>query len=63
MGKYPVRPKTLLLKTVVALLLMATQAKVITKNVGVHEEVSTFTNTVITTKTASTTTKEDRIRT
>lgn len=63
MGKHPVRPKTLLLKTVVALLMMATQAKVIAKKAGVQEEVSTSTNAVITTKTASMTAKEDRIRT
>lgn len=63
MGKHPVRPKMLLPKMVPALLTTTTQTMVMMKNNGVHEEVSTFTSTVSTTKIVSTMAKEERMRT
>lgn len=63
MGKQLLRPKMLLVKMVEALLTMTTQAMVRAKKRVVQAEVSTFTSTVITRKTASMTKREDRIRT
>lgn len=63
MGKQLLRPKMLLEKTVEALLTTATQPTVRAKKRVVQEEVSTFTSTVITRKTASMTKREHRIRT
>lgn len=63
MGKQLLRPKMLLEKMVEALLIMATQPMVRAKKHVVQAEVSTFTSTVITRKTASMTKREDRIRT
>lgn len=62
MGKWPLRPKMLLVKTVEALLTMTTQPMVRAKKGVVQAEVSTFTSTVITRKTASMMKREDKIR-
>jgi len=62
MGKRLLRPKMLLVKMVEALLTMTTQPMVRAKNWVVQVEVSTFTSTVITRKTASMMKREDRIR-
>lgn len=62
-GKEPVMPKTLLLKTVEVPLRMAMQVIVTAKKLWVQEEVSTFTSTVITTKMASMTVSEASTRT
>lgn len=63
MGKRLLRPKMLLAKTVEALLTTTTQPMVRAKKPVVQAEVSTFTSTVITRKTASMMKREDRIRT
>lgn len=63
MGKRLLRPKMLLVKTVEELLTTATQAMVRAKKAVVQADVSTFTSTVITRKTASMTKREDRMRT
>lgn len=63
MGKEPVRPYTLLLKIVEELLTTAMHMMVTLKKPLVQEEVSTFTSTIITTKTASETDSEASTRT
>lgn len=56
-------PKTLLLKMVEVLLRIAMHMMVTAKKPWVQEEVSTFTSTVITTKTVSMTVSEASTRT
>lgn len=56
-------PKTLLLKTMEVPLRIAMQMMVTAKKPRVHEEVSTFTSMVITTKMASMTVSEASTRT